>query len=115
MVVGTDRTVLRDRIGHGFADPSLLAQALTHRSAGTPHNERLEFLGDGVVNLFEPADAIHSAARYLSANGWKAGLGVDARRKVIKSYNNSTRYANTILALAESVRTGELLTKAPTE
>ena len=52
MVVGTDRTVLRDRIGHGFADPSLLAQALTHRSAGSPHNERLEFLGDALVNQF---------------------------------------------------------------
>jgi len=29
----------------------LLGQALTHRSAGSPHNERLEFLGDGIVNL----------------------------------------------------------------
>jgi ribonuclease-3 len=34
-----------------FADPGLLQQALTHRSAGAPHNERLEFLGDGIVNL----------------------------------------------------------------
>lgn len=41
----------RDRIGHRFADPALLEQALTHRSAGPRHNERLEFLGDGVVNL----------------------------------------------------------------
>lgn len=40
-----------DRIGHRFADAQLLAQALTHRSAGAPHNERLEFLGDGIVNL----------------------------------------------------------------
>ncbi len=40
-----------DRIGHPFADQGLLAQALTHRSAGAPHNERLEFLGDGIVNL----------------------------------------------------------------
>ena len=37
--------------GHRFADPGLLLQALTHRSAGAPHNERLEFLGDGIVNL----------------------------------------------------------------
>ena len=36
---------------HRFADPGLLQQALTHRSAGAPHNERLEFLGDGIVNL----------------------------------------------------------------
>lgn len=40
-----------DRIGHPFADPDLLQQALTHRSAGTPNNERLEFLGDSIVNM----------------------------------------------------------------
>ncbi len=39
------------RLGHGFADSTLLRRALTHRSAGGGHNERLEFLGDGVVNL----------------------------------------------------------------
>ncbi len=38
--------------GHAFRDPALLAQALTHRSAGSPHNERLEFLGDALVNQF---------------------------------------------------------------
>ncbi|MFT4198277.1 MAG: ribonuclease III [Pseudoxanthomonas sp.] len=38
-------------LGHCFADPALLEQALTHRSAGAPNNERLEFLGDGIVNL----------------------------------------------------------------
>lgn len=37
--------------GHAFADQDLLAQALTHRSAGFPHNERLEFLGDAVVGM----------------------------------------------------------------
>ncbi|WJI16916.1 ribonuclease III [Pseudoxanthomonas winnipegensis] len=38
-------------IGHVFTEPQLLAQALTHRSAGAVHNERLEFLGDSIVNL----------------------------------------------------------------
>lgn len=38
------------RIGYPFADPILLRQALTHRSFGQPNNERLEFLGDSVVN-----------------------------------------------------------------
>ena len=38
--------------GHVYADPALLDQALTHRSAGSPHNERLEFLGDALVNQF---------------------------------------------------------------
>lgn len=38
--------------GHHFVSPALLAQALTHRSAGSPHNERLEFLGDSLVNQY---------------------------------------------------------------
>jgi ribonuclease-3 len=37
--------------GHAFVDGSLLEQALRHRSAGSPHNERLEFLGDALLNL----------------------------------------------------------------
>ncbi|RMH88348.1 ribonuclease III [Lysobacter pythonis] len=48
------------RIGHGFAHPALLAQALRHRSAGQPHNERLEFLGDAIVNLLA-AEALYAA------------------------------------------------------
>lgn len=40
---------LERRIGHRFQDSSLLAQALTHRSFGSPHYERLEFLGDSVL------------------------------------------------------------------
>jgi ribonuclease-3 len=39
------------KIGHEFADQSLLVRALTHRSAGSSHNERLEFLGDAVIEL----------------------------------------------------------------
>jgi len=42
-------SALERRVGHRFKDPALLAQALTHRSFGSPHNERLEFLGDGVI------------------------------------------------------------------
>ena len=42
---------LQRRIGHRFADAPLLARALTHRSSGADHNERLEFLGDAVLSL----------------------------------------------------------------
>ena len=42
---------LQTRLQHTFADPKLLGLALTHRSFGTSHNERLEFLGDSVLNL----------------------------------------------------------------
>lgn len=38
--------------GHAFRNAGLLKQALTHRSAGSPNNERLEFLGDALVGLF---------------------------------------------------------------
>jgi len=41
---------LRDRLGYAFRRPELFAQALTHRSFGAPHNERLEFVGDAVLN-----------------------------------------------------------------
>lgn len=41
---------LRDALGYECRDPALLEAALTHRSAGGSHNERLEFLGDAVLN-----------------------------------------------------------------
>ena len=42
---------LQARLQHRFNDPRLLARALTHRSFSAEHNERLEFLGDSVLNL----------------------------------------------------------------
>jgi ribonuclease-3 len=42
---------LQQRLGHEFADAALLTRALTHRSFGADHNERLEFLGDAALNL----------------------------------------------------------------
>lgn len=42
---------LERALGHHFSQPELLAQALTHRSHGGSHNERIEFLGDGILNF----------------------------------------------------------------
>ena len=42
---------LQQRLGYRFANPLLLQRALTHRSWGADHNERLEFLGDAVLSL----------------------------------------------------------------
>ena len=42
---------LQQRLQHVFSNPDLLDQALTHRSFSADHNERLEFLGDSVLNL----------------------------------------------------------------
>ncbi len=42
---------LQQWLGHRFGQPGLLTRALTHRSGSAEHNERLEFLGDAVLNL----------------------------------------------------------------
>ena len=51
-------TAVEHRLGHHFAEPRLLLEALTHRSfayeavgSTVPHNERLEFLGDAVLGF----------------------------------------------------------------
>ena len=46
-----DRKKLEAQLGYTFRDPDSLTQALTHRSAGKSHNERLEFLGDAILDM----------------------------------------------------------------
>ena len=46
-----DLQALQKRLEHEFSNPRLLQQALTHRSFSADHNERVEFLGDSVLNL----------------------------------------------------------------
>ncbi len=46
-----DLASLQTALGYQFQNLHLLEQALTHRSHGLPHNERLEFLGDSVLNF----------------------------------------------------------------
>ncbi len=50
------------KLGHTFANVSLLRTALTHRSFGTPNNERLEFLGDGILDCVIAAALFHQFA-----------------------------------------------------
>jgi ribonuclease-3 len=51
---------LQGRLDYAFNDPDLLDQALTHRSRGSRNNERLEFLGDAILN-FVVADLLYHA------------------------------------------------------
>lgn len=53
---GERRERLESRLGHRFADPALLVQALSHRSASGRNYERLEFLGDGLLNFAVAAE-----------------------------------------------------------
>jgi len=90
-----------DFAGHVFADPALLAQALTHRSAGAPHNERLEFLGDALVNQFV-AEALYH--RWPKAD---EGALTRARAELVRE--------SALAGIARRLRLGERLVLGPGE
>ncbi len=50
VVLSNPTAELEKRLGYTFKDPALIKLALTHRSHSAAHNERLEFLGDSVLN-----------------------------------------------------------------
>jgi ribonuclease-3 len=90
-----------DLIGHAFSDPALLKQALTHRSAGAPHNERLEFLGDSIVNMMA-AEALYR--RWPKAD---EGAMTRARAELVRE--------GALAVIARTLELGERLTLGPGE
>jgi len=90
-----------DRLGHIFAEPALLAQALRHRSAGAPHNERLEFLGDALVGAIV-AEALY--ARWPKAD--EGGL-TRARAELVRE--------SALAAIARGLDLGPRLELGPGE
>mgnify|MGYP001627792663 CR=1 FL=1 len=54
---------LQRRLGYTFQDPELLMLAMTHRSFGNQNNERLEFLGDSLVNMIIAEHLYHHFER----------------------------------------------------
>ena len=87
--------------GHRFADPALLAQALTHRSAGSPHNERLEFLGDALVSQ------LIAEALYARWPGADEGALTRARAELVRE--------SALAAIARQLQLGEALVLGPGE
>ena len=51
---------LFDELGYTFSNDDLIKKALTHKSASSDNNERLEFLGDAILNLYISEKLIHS-------------------------------------------------------
>lgn len=90
---------LQVRLQHRFADPKLLRLALTHRSHGSPHNERLEFLGDSVLNL-----AV-SRMLYLALQSHPEGDLSRVRANLVKQ--DTLHKLATGLGLSGLVRLGE--------
>ncbi|MBV9576422.1 MAG: ribonuclease III [Gammaproteobacteria bacterium] len=80
---------LLEKLNYVFAEPKLLKMALTHRSKGGEHNERLEFLGDAVVN-FVIAEVLFQqfpTATEGELSRWRASLvNRDALAELAKEY-----------------------------
>ena len=87
--------------GHAFANGDLLQQALTHRSAGSPHNERLEFLGDALVNQFV------AEALYVHWPKADEGALTRARAELVRE--------SALAGLARELKLGEHLVLGPGE
>lgn len=58
---------------------------------------------DGRVSLYQDMDAIWSTANFLSSFGWKPGISLEEKKKVIWRYNRSDAYVDAILAVAEKL------------
>ena len=57
--------------------------------------------GDGTIDLFHHKDAITSVASFLKAHKWREDKDCEQKKRIIRKYNNSDYYADTVLKLAE--------------
>jgi len=87
------------RLSYQFRDASLLRQALTHRSHGTPNYERLEFLGDGLLNFV--------VARLLYEQFEKLPEGDLSRLRASLVNQQTLSELATSLSLGDHLRLGE--------
>ena len=74
MTVDSSNRLLQERLDYQFRDAQLLKLALSHRSFGSKNNERLEFLGDGVL------ECITKYYLYLNVN-----FGIDVSYIILSS------------------------------
>jgi ribonuclease-3 len=96
-------TELEARLGHAFADPTLLRRALTHASANSQgSNERLEFLGDRVLGLIA-AEKLHALYPDDSEGALALKFNALARREACSKAAEAAGLADhIILASAEA-------------
>jgi len=84
--------------GYAFRDAALCATALTHRSAGSDDNERLEFLGDSILNC--------AVARLLYDAHPEADEGALSRQRASLVSGETLAHIATELGLGEHLRLG---------
>ena len=58
---------------------------------------------DQKVRLFNRYDSMVSVANYLKKNGWESGLSNKRKRLIIRRYNNSTPYIDTVIKLSKKI------------
>lgn len=56
------------------------------------------------VDLYDMSDALASIGNYLKKMGWRSGMSPQRQRRLIRTYNTSDIYADTILKIAESIK-----------
>ncbi len=59
----------------------------------------------GWTDLFTVPDALSSLANYLKEHGWTSKLSAEKKHEIIMRYNKSRRYANTIITVADYLKT----------
>lgn len=89
-------SVLQQSLHYTFSDITLLHLALKHKSAGKPNNERLEFLGDAILN------AVVAEALYLQNDNTPEGKMTTARAMLVKG--------ETLTSIGEQLQIAELMT-----
>ena len=62
---------------------------------------------DGIIDLFQTADAIMSIANYLQSLGWSKNSTITQKEKIIYQYNHSRPYVDCILAIASQLQTAK--------
>jgi ribonuclease-3 len=93
------------RLGHSFANPSLLKQALSHASLGAGSNERLEFLGDRVLGLII-AGKLYSDYPGIDEGGLAVRLNALVRRDACAKAARSAGIAPHIVMARSESRSG---------
>jgi membrane-bound lytic murein transglycosylase B len=92
---------IRGSSAGAFGFPQFLP--LNYIAFGTDGN------GDGKVSLYDPEDAIASAARFLRSYGWQPRISETKRREMIWHYNRSDAYIDAVLGLANQIRSARTI------
>ncbi len=90
---GLDPLAIKGSIFGAFGLPQFVPSSVLHYG--------YDWDGDGKVDLFSLEDALASMANYLAAHGWQKAKDQEAKLRVIKTYNHSQPYAETVLRIAE--------------